>query len=38
MNMLALGHTAALSGTCRKHIALDNRDSSVEIGQHPGSK
>ena len=38
MSVLALGHTASLRATGGKHIALDNGDSAVEIGQHPGSK
>jgi len=38
MNVLALGHTAALRVIGGKHIALDNRDSSIEVGQHSGSK
>jgi hypothetical protein len=38
MNVLALGHTASLRATGRKHIALDNGDSSIEVGQHSGSK
>jgi hypothetical protein len=38
MRVLALRHTATLSVIGGKYIALDNRDGSVEVGQHPGSK
>src|ERR1700756_1812540 len=38
MSVLALGHTVALGVIGGKYVALDNRDGSIEVGQHSGSK
>jgi hypothetical protein len=38
MSVPALRYTASLRGLGRQHIALDDRDGPIKIGQHSGSK
>jgi hypothetical protein len=38
MNVTALRYAPSLRGLGRQHIALDDRNGSIEIGQHSGSK
>jgi hypothetical protein len=38
VNVTALGHAPSLCTLGRQHIALDDRDGSVEIRQHSGRK
>ena len=38
MSVPALRYAASLCGLGRQHIALDDRDSSIKIGQYSGNK
>src|SRR5262249_7372558 len=38
VGLASLRHATPLSVTGGEHIALDNRDSSVEVREHPGGK
>jgi hypothetical protein len=38
MSVPALRHAAPLSAAARQGIALDHRDGSIVIGEHPGNE